>query len=88
MDVSGGAGEDGEGGWWREDAVETHHLFSNSCEPNPYLFGGHHPPQDMMTLEFVAVLAEHSKLDERSKICVVFYKQPGHCEEFANMEKR
>ncbi|XP_063178349.1 E3 ubiquitin-protein ligase rnf213-alpha-like isoform X3 [Chroicocephalus ridibundus] len=59
-----------------------------TCEPNPYLFGGHHPPQDMMTLEFVAVLAEHSKLDERSKICVVFYKQPGHCEEFANMEKR
>ncbi|KAM6326806.1 uncharacterized protein FN964_016527 [Alca torda] len=59
-----------------------------TCEPNPYLSDGHHPPQDMMTLEFVAVLAEHSKLDEQFKICVVFYKQPGCCEEFANMKKR
>ncbi|KAM6107493.1 LOW QUALITY PROTEIN: E3 ubiquitin-protein ligase rnf213-alpha-like, partial [Phoenicopterus ruber ruber] len=41
-----------------------------------------------MTLEFVAVLSEHCSLDERSKICLVFYKQPGLCEQFANMEKR
>ncbi|KAM9258624.1 E3 ubiquitin-protein ligase rnf213-alpha-like [Morus bassanus] len=58
------------------------------CQPNLYLFGGYHPPQDMMTLEFVAVLSECYNLNERQKICVVFYKQPGLCEEFANMEKR
>lgn len=66
----------------------THYLFSNSCQPSPYLFGGHHPRQDMMTLQFVAVLSEFCDLDKRFKICVVFYKQPGLCEEFANMEKR
>ncbi|XP_009695289.1 PREDICTED: E3 ubiquitin-protein ligase RNF213-like [Cariama cristata] len=32
--------------------------------------------------------AEYCNPKERSKICVVFYKQPGLCEEFANMEKR
>ncbi|KAM6364551.1 LOW QUALITY PROTEIN: E3 ubiquitin-protein ligase rnf213-alpha-like [Pluvialis apricaria] len=59
------------------------------CQPSSYLFGGHHPPsEDMMTLEFVAVLAEHCNLNERATICVVFYKEPGLCEQFANMEKR
>ncbi|KAM9602985.1 uncharacterized protein ACIBXB_002521 [Morphnus guianensis] len=57
------------------------------CQPSPYLFGRCHPTQDMMTLEFVAVLSD-CHLDERFKICVVFYKQPRLCEEFAKMEKR
>ncbi|XP_075580950.1 E3 ubiquitin-protein ligase rnf213-alpha-like [Pelecanus crispus] len=59
-----------------------------TCQPSPYLFGGRHPPQDTMTMEFVAVLSEYCNFDERPKICVVFYKQPGLCEEFAKMEKR
>ncbi|KAM6032909.1 E3 ubiquitin-protein ligase rnf213-alpha-like isoform 2-T2 [Chlamydotis macqueenii] len=58
------------------------------CHTSLYLFGGHHPPQDMMTLEFVAVLSGYYNFDETAKICVVFYKQPGLCEEFANMEKK
>lgn len=62
-------------------------FFSNSCQPSPYLFGECHPSQNMMTLEFVAVLSD-CHLDERFKICVVFYKKPGLCEEFAEMEKR
>ncbi|XP_009322556.1 PREDICTED: uncharacterized protein LOC103917173 [Pygoscelis adeliae] len=41
-----------------------------------------------MTLQFVAVLSEFYDLDKRLKIRVVFYKQPGLCEEFANMEKK
>ena len=66
----------------------THHLFSNSCQPSSYLFGGCHRSEEMMTLEFVAVLSGYYNANERSKIRVVFYKQPGVCEEFANMEKR
>ncbi|XP_026723314.1 uncharacterized protein LOC113490904, partial [Athene cunicularia] len=57
------------------------------CQPNSYHFGGY-PPQAMMTLEFVAVLSENCNPDKKSKICVVFYKEPGICEEFTNMEKR
>ncbi|XP_074936539.1 E3 ubiquitin-protein ligase rnf213-alpha-like, partial [Phalacrocorax aristotelis] len=59
-----------------------------NCQPSQYLFGRHPSLQDMMTLEFVAVLSECHKLDKRYKICVVLYKQPGLCEEFTNMEKR
>ncbi|XP_074663829.1 E3 ubiquitin-protein ligase rnf213-alpha-like isoform X2 [Strix aluco] len=61
---------------------------SSSCQPSSYLFGERYPPQAMMTLEFVAVLSENCNPNKKSKICVVFYKQPGVCEEFANMEKR
>ncbi|XP_009867566.1 PREDICTED: E3 ubiquitin-protein ligase RNF213-like, partial [Apaloderma vittatum] len=58
---------------------------SSSCQPSSYLFSGPHPPEDRMTLEFVAVLSESCKIDGGFKICVVFYKKPGLCEEFANM---
>ncbi|XP_042653147.1 E3 ubiquitin-protein ligase rnf213-alpha-like [Tyto alba] len=58
------------------------------CQPSSYLFGGHYPPQDTMTLEFVAVLSENYNLNKKFKISVVFYKKLGLCEEFANMEKR
>lgn len=88
MYVSSAAGEDREGGHWAEDEVGIQHLFSSSCQPNPYLFGPYDPPQDKMTLEFVAVLPEGYEVDNRFKICVVFYKQLGHCQEFATMYRR
>ncbi|XP_074786497.1 E3 ubiquitin-protein ligase rnf213-alpha-like [Athene noctua] len=58
------------------------------CQPSPYLFSGHYPPPAMMTLEFFAMLSENYNLDKKYKICVVFNKQNGIYEEFANMEKR
>ncbi|XP_055559911.1 E3 ubiquitin-protein ligase rnf213-alpha-like isoform X6 [Falco cherrug] len=58
------------------------------CQPSPYLFSGPRPPQDTMTLEFVAVLAAHYDFDSTLKICVLLYKQPNVCVEFATMVKR
>ncbi|XP_072704248.1 E3 ubiquitin-protein ligase rnf213-alpha-like isoform X2 [Ciconia boyciana] len=78
-----------------DDAGDTQPLGTSAkshpkwiCQPSSYLFGGCHRSEEMMTLEFVAVLSGYYNANERSKIRVVFYKQPGVCEEFANMEKR
>ncbi|XP_062496366.1 E3 ubiquitin-protein ligase RNF213-like isoform X4 [Pezoporus occidentalis] len=57
------------------------------CQPSSYLFGARHPLQDAMSLEFVAVLSQPCNLNKKDKICIVFYKGQGHCEEFANMER-
>ncbi|XP_065520458.1 uncharacterized protein LOC136006382 [Lathamus discolor] len=57
------------------------------CQPSSYLFGAHHPLQDAMSLEFVAVLSQPCNLNKKDKICIVFYKGQGLCEEFASMEK-
>ncbi|XP_068024256.1 E3 ubiquitin-protein ligase rnf213-alpha-like [Melanerpes formicivorus] len=58
------------------------------CQPNPYLFGGPQPAQATMTLEFVAVLSKAPSLEAGSEICVVVYKGPGSCQEFARMKEK
>lgn len=68
--------------------VGTHHVFSNSCQPNPYLFGPYRPPEDTMTLKFIAVLSGSYTITQNLKICVVFCLEPGQCQEFAELKKK
>ncbi|XP_054033335.1 uncharacterized protein LOC128899116 [Dryobates pubescens] len=89
-----------QGHFWRVEMTSQENLThaddhiregpgpSTSCQTNPYLFGGPQPAQATMTLEFVAVLSKAPSLEAGSEICVVIYKGPGTCQEFARMKEK
>ncbi|XP_074672203.1 E3 ubiquitin-protein ligase rnf213-alpha-like isoform X1 [Strix aluco] len=59
------------------------------CLQNLYLFNGRLQTEETMTLEFVAAMSKKSRFSESSsKLCVVFYKQPGQYQEFAVLKQR
>ncbi|KAK2519066.1 hypothetical protein Q9233_012119 [Columba guinea] len=68
---------------------EEHLGFNSSFLENPYLSSERLRTEEIMTIEFVAVLSKKSIFSEKSStVCVAFYKKPGQYQKFAVMRKR
>ncbi|XP_065501150.1 E3 ubiquitin-protein ligase rnf213-alpha-like [Caloenas nicobarica] len=64
-------------------------LPSNSFLENPYLSSERLRTEEIMIIEFVAVISKKSIFSEESStICVAFYKNPRQYQKFAVMRKR
>ncbi|XP_062457519.1 E3 ubiquitin-protein ligase rnf213-alpha-like [Rhea pennata] len=73
----------------KQPSGEALRAHGSICEHSPYLFGRSLQAEETMTLNFMIILSKDSSFDEsKSKICVVFYKQPGRYLEFAKVDKR